>query len=294
MKLPIVISRLSNLSFFIQKIHRKKYNSGEFNLQEYLSDREIGFLFYGKDEDEIWNKVNKYKTKKDLSKIKESVADFEAGFSIYWNTKSKNLLSWERYFQNNRKVFWEIINNIQKITNVKDFPFSETSIYLVSDPTSNAECINAWVSCTPTENFVVVEIPSTLKTPNDLFPIGILSHEFLHVILRRNKKIMIQIQEIAEKNAELFKAIPERYLSTKMIFEELLVSSFLPEGYLREIHLNMKISNYDLSAINDFIEWRRAIAANSRSIAKEYTENELQIDEKYLITILSFVKKNTS
>ncbi len=294
MQLQIVISRLSNLSFFIQKIHQKKYNAGEFNLQEYLSDRETGFLFYGKDEDEIWNKINKNKSKKDLRQVKESIVDFEASFSIYWNTKSKNLLSWKKYFQNNQKVFWEIINSIQKITNVKDFPFSETSIYLVSDPTSNAECINAWVSCTPTENFVVVEIPSTLKTPSDLFPIGVLSHEFFHAILRRNKKLMIQIREIAENNTKLFKAIPERHLSAKMILEELLISSFLPEGYFREKHLDMKISNYDLIAINDFIEWRRAIAANSRSIAKEYVENGLQIDEKYLMTILSFIKKNTS
>ena len=55
MHLQIIISRLSNFLFYVQKTD--EHNLVKFDLQKYLSDEDINLSFYRKSEDRIWKQI---------------------------------------------------------------------------------------------------------------------------------------------------------------------------------------------------------------------------------------------
>lgn len=138
---------------------------------------------------------------------------------------------------------------------------------------------------------MVVEIPFGLKVTDSLFQIGILAHEYFHLILKQNKKLVLQINQTVEENSSLFKKISGEGISDKMFFEELLISSFIPEGYLSEKYLNFKVAT-DISNPEDLLDWRRLVAFKMCQTAKEYTNDGRQIDKEYLERLIEVIKQS--
>ena len=161
----------------------------------------------------------------------------------------------------------------------------------MSDFKNKDKEINAWFSWTPKESFIVVEIPFGLKIPNNFFPLGILAHEFFHLILKENKIFTAQISKIAGENAKLFTKLSED-IPNRIFLEELIISSFIPEGYLSKKYLNAKFPAFT-SKPEDLLSWRKLVAFKSCEIAKNYINNTKQIDKKYLEHIVNILKQNT-
>ncbi len=289
MHLPIIISRFSNLLFFIQKTN--KHNSIKFDLQKYLSDEEFNLSFYGKSENKIWRQIEKVIGKENAKKIKKSIVPLDRVFVPHWCKTSKNLLLWKRYFQNNQLLFQQTILEVRKLSGIKHFTVSKIPIYLISHPTSNNKEINAWFSWTPKESFIVVEIPPNLKTQNNLFPVSILVHEFFHLMLRENKNLFLKITKIVKGNEKLFTKLGEG-MPNRIFLEELLISSFIPEGYLSEKYFNIKVISY-ISKPKNLLMWRKFIASKLYQTAKKYINDAQQIDEKYLKNLIEIIKHNT-
>ena len=76
-----------------------------------------------------------------------------------------------------------------------------------------------------------------------------------------------------------------------MFLEELLISSFVPEGYLREKYLGIKIPS-PISKPKNLLGWRKLIAFELRKTIKDYLRNARRIDKKYLECIINVVKQN--
>ncbi len=288
MRLPIIISRFSNLLFFIQKTSQSRLAS--FDLQKYL-DENLDISFYGGSESEIWKQISKSIGKRDAEQFKKAIIPIKSVFAPHWEKASKNLSLWEKYFQDNSELFEQIILDIKVLSNVKDFLVSKIPIYLVSDSQSDGKDINAWFSWTPKQSFVVVEIPIGLKVADNLFQIGILAHEYFHLVLKKNKKLVLQINQIAEENNELLEKISKRDVSNKMFFEELLISSFVPEGYLSEKYFGFKVAT-DIYNPKDLLDWRKLVASEMRRLAEKYINNSQQIDKKYLGQLIKVIKQN--
>ena len=70
MRLPIIISRFSNLLFFIQKTSQSRLAS--FDLQKYL-DENLDISFYGGSESEIWKQISKSIGKRDAEQFKKAI-----------------------------------------------------------------------------------------------------------------------------------------------------------------------------------------------------------------------------
>ncbi|MDO8443415.1 MAG: hypothetical protein Q7S78_00190 [Candidatus Azambacteria bacterium] len=169
---------------------------------------------------------------------------------------------------------------MKKLIGIANFTISKIPIYLVPDANSKDKEISASFSWTPKKSFINIEIPLGLEVPNGFFPISILAHEFFHLMLRKNKSLFLEIEKITQENEKLFVRL-SKGMPSRMFLEELLVSSFIPEGYLSEKYLNTK-SPVAISNPKDLLSWRKLVAFKSREMAKNYIDNIQQIDKKYL------------
>jgi len=288
MYLPIVISHLSNFLFFVQKTDTDYLV--KFNLQKYLTDKNINLSFYGNNENKIWKQIEKAIGEQNTKQIKKYTNSLESVFASHWPKASKHLLLWRRYFQNNQQLFQQIIFEIKKLSGVKYFAVSKIPIYLISDHSSKDKEINAWFSWTPKESFIVIEIPFGLRIPNNFFPMGVLAHEFFHLILRGNKNLFSKISKIAKENEKLFAKLSEG-MPDRIFLEELMISSFIPEGYLSEKYFRAKVTTYIVKP-KSLLAWRKFVAFKLYQMVKKYINDNRQIDEKYLQNLMRIIKQN--
>jgi hypothetical protein len=288
MNLSIKVSRLSNLLFFASKTNKADLVSHD--LQKYLLSEQFNLSFYGKSENEIWKQIEKIIGKGKTKEMKKSILSLNLVFIPYWHKASKNLFLWKQYFQKNQYLFQEVIIKLKKLIGVKSFAISKIPVYLISDPLSKDKEINAWFSWMPKQSFIVIEIPFNLKIPNNFFPLAVLVHEFFHLILRKNKNLFLKITDIAKKNDKLFAGRVED-MPNRIFLEELLISSFIPEGYLSKKYFNTKIVSYT-SKPKDLLEWRKFVAFKLYQLAKKYIDNNRQIDENYFKYLIRAIKQN--
>lgn len=288
MRLPLIISRLTNLLFFIQKTGQ--HFLVKFNLQKYLSDENFNLFYYGKTENKVWEQIKQSIGKQNTKQFQKAIALMEPIFTTHWRKTSEHLFLWKKYFENNQPLLQQIISDIEGLSGVEKFNIYKIPIYLISDSLSKDKEINAWFSWTPRESFIVIEIPFALKPPNNFFPLSILAHEFFHLALRKNKNLLLKIAKIAEENEKLFTKLEEG-IPNRIFLEELLISSFIPEGYLGEKYFDNKIVPY-ASKPKGLLKWRKFVAFKLYQTEKKYINNAQRIDEKYLKSLIRIIKLN--
>lgn len=289
MRLSLIISRLTNLLFFIQKIDN--HCLVKLDLQKCLVDEDFNLFFYGKNENKIWEQIEQSIGKQNTKQFQKATTSTESIFTPHWRKGSKHLFLWKKYFQNDQLLFQRIISDIKKLSGIKKFNIQRIPIYLISDHLSKDKEINAWFSWAPKESFIVVEIPFGLKAPNDFFPLSILAHEFFHLTLRKNRVLFSKISETAEKNKKILTKLSGGMLN-RIFLEELLISSFIPEGYLSEKYLNTKVVPI-VSRPKGLLMWRKFVAFKLYQIAKKYINDAQEINEKYLEDLVGIIKQNT-
>jgi len=288
MYLPIIISRLSNFLFYVQKTN--EHNSVKFHLQKYLLGENLNLFFYGESENKIWKQIKELIGEQNTKQIEKAIILSASVFTSYWHKAYKHLSLWERYFQDNQILLQQIIINAKNLIGIKHFAVSKIPVYLISDPKSKDKEINAWFSWTTKKSFIVVEIPFGLRMPNNLFPLSVLAHEFFHLMLRKNKNLFSKICNTVKGNKKLFTKLSEG-MPNRIFFEEMLISSFIPEGYLGEKYLNTKVVAYN-SKPRYLLAWRKSIAFSLYQTAKEYISNDKQIDKNYIQHIIEVIKQH--
>ncbi len=287
MNLSIKISRLSNFLFFIQKTDN---TSVKLDLKKYFSNNDMELLYYEKNDNKIWEQIKKTIGKQNQEEFKKNISPLEFIFAKHWNKEEKILFSWKKYFQDNKGPLQQIIFDIEKLSGIKNFKLSQVPIYLISDPSLSDREIHAWFSWTPEKSFMVVEIPHRLKPTLDYcFPISILAHEFFHLMIRENKALFSKIDRIASDNKELIKKLSNN-MPPRLFVEELLVSSFIPEGYLSEKYFNNQICK-DQSRPKSLLSWRKLAAFKLRDLAKIYIDRRQCIDNQYLKNLMEVIKQ---
>lgn len=292
MKLSINISSTSSLFVFVQKAKRRQ--SSFQDLWKYFAEEEQGeLLFYGRNKKAIIKQLENALGKQKNEQFKKTLSAANALFAPQWKETERHLQAWKKYFKKNKKLLQKTLANIEKISGSKKFDYQSAMIQLVSVPGGSAQDLGAWFSWTPKESFIVVEIPIELRAPNNYFPLGIVIHEFFHLILRKNKKLFSEMIREAKKNKKLLiekaKGMPHA-----MFLEELLVSSFIPEGYISERFLNISIRRKIDKEPDDLLDWRRYIAAAMHETAKEYSDSQKKVDKTYLKKIIKKIKNPLS
>jgi len=209
------------------------------------------------------------------------------GLKITISNSARQLLPWKQYLNSNELLLDHVLDDMKHLLSLNSFNISKIPIKLVIDKVNADEEIDAWFSWTPKNRYIVVEIPKNLKMSNNKFYLSVLTHEFFHLMLRKNKALFSEIEKIS-KNNKLIKKLADG-MPNKMFFEELFISSFIPEGYLSEKYFDIKIKKFSKKP-KDIIDWRKFVAYKMRNISKEYLEKRKKIDKEYLNEVMSILK----
>jgi len=202
--------------------------------------------------------------------------------------KDKKLQKYTNQLKQNWDLLESIIINMYSLCNINNFS-DNIPINLIYG--KNNEEIFAWFSWTPKNSSITIEFSKSSK-PEKGFLIIVLIHEIFHLMLRKNKKLMQKISEYSESNKSILKKIKEKELPFRIILEELIISSFIPEGYLSKKYFNKQIKKTPNKFLhNDLIDWRKYIAYKMQKYAKLYFDKKQTIDDAYINKIIDLIKK---
>jgi len=261
----IKISKNPNIFYLI---HSKKGPKELKLIAENLTKKHLDILFF---ENNTWKRLE--------SKIDQKIfLKFRASFNLLLVSNKEELASqkaflsvWKQYFNRNVKVIKKILEIEKRLTDTKNKKILNTDIFLVIKHDKSE--LGAWFSYSKNKKFIVIEIPIDHMPKNeDLFPCAILLHEFFHLLIKENKELWKTVYALR-------KEMP--------IFEELLISSFMPEGYLSQAYLGTEALKYN-SEPKSLVDQRRFIANKMFDYAKNYVENNKKIDKKYLNKLMQF------
>ena len=187
----------------------------------------------------------------------------------------------------NSEILNRLLSKIFLLCQISNFN-DPTKINLIYKKTNQE--IFAWFSWTPQDSFITIEF-NKLNKIDDQFIILVLAHELFHLILRKNKNLVRTIIKYSKLHTSCLQQIKETRLLPKIILEELIISSFIPEGYLSKKYFNKSIKKISKFLYNDLIDWRRYIAYKMQFYAKTYLKNKQTIDNNYIEKIIKLIEE---
>lgn len=265
-----------------------KLNSEEKNklkqfsgiLQQAEDNLELEFLFR--------NSATKstLKNQKEIEEIFKILSHFESRFDLIWKSEKKKLKAIAGKISLDNPQIKENLKIIKNLCGLSESQLPEKIILklLISVP---KEC-QAW-SFT---NTIALECSGLNEEISCLY--NIFLHECFHILLKQNEKLFNNFLDIIaanrntiEKNGEL------KIWGAEIVFEEALISSFLPEGYLgQKIGFNCQKNN----KVNILEKLRNFCQFEIFDSAKDYVENSRGLDKNYFLkiekTIKYFIEKN--
>lgn len=288
MELRFIISRSANLFMFVQR--GKTLQPGLGELREYFGGKEnVEVLFFGENKKTTMCRWLEVIERGKRDEFKKTFNKANTLFAFQWKKTEKHLQKWKRYFKKNKKIMLEVLSCIEKVNGLKRFDYENVPIYFISIPGNNEKDLGAWFSWTAKERFIVFEIPEGLEVAKDYFPVSVLVHEFFHLMMRKNQKDFSVLIDIAKKNKTLL-AGKAQGMPHRMFFEELLVSSFIPEGYINERFLKIPVEKKNTKKPEDLLDWRRYAAIEMREVVKKHIDGREKIKESYLKKLIKEIK----
>ncbi len=290
MSLSLSIPRLSNFLSFLRHADSKNLPRGGYSFRKLFSEEDIDTLVYGQD-DEVQEQIKGRIGIDETKNFEDFLRTAEPFFSSYWDSALKKLSEWERYFRNHERLFADVFPHVEKICGVRNFDVSAVPVYLVADFSHDDTELDAWFSWSPERTFVVVEIPLGFRVPASTFPVGILVHEFFHLALRRNSDLLSYIREVAERNEEVLRDVSDG-MPIGLFLEELVVSSFVPEGCLGREYFGTEVV-VGIGKPQDMVDWRRFAASELHETASDYVHHGRTLDANYLAALVRVVKRDS-
>lgn len=247
------------------------------------------WLFIFEEKDKVWYEIEKRLNKSDFRILKQIFVLFNKKFNLIWEEEEKKLEKISKHINKNKKQIDKNLLIIKKLTGVKKNNFL-IKIHLLMD--SSKKEAQAWSN----KNNIILECSNCLAKKKLPYLINcILMHELFHFIIKKNKKLFNNILSSSKK---IKSYLPKNLTGwdAKIIFEDALISSFLPEGYLAEkfCKINSKKENkkeLHTKKNNNFTRLRNFCALENYEIAKKYVKKEKIIDKNYLNKIIDCIKK---
>lgn len=263
MQVKYIISKTTHHLFALRKSSSLRDQSLKANLLKEQNE----YLFFANNQTELWRRLKNNFSETEIKRLKNNFVTSQNDFEKEWQILFQQLQIWKIYFQKNNHILKKILLHFAALTHNN---LRSINVFLL---VNDSKDLHAWFSWTETETFIVLEIPKQADA-HGLFPISVLGHEILHILLRKKKKFNQLIAATARDNQ-----------LEKMFFEELVVSSFLPEGYLSHLCCNTTIPD-NAQKPQDLLSWRRYVAKYMANITKEYIESARKLDQHYLDAVI--------
>jgi len=246
-------------------------------LQNSKNNLEIVFLF-GKNTEGF--------PKKETEEISEILKFFKERFDLIWEEERKKLKNMVDSFGSETRVIKNYLPIIQRLCGLSKNKISNVNLkLLISGPNE----YQGWSY----KNTIILECSGWYSFPVEELYLVFL-HELFHILFKNNKDLFEIFKNITKLNSKIINSSGIfRKWGAEIVFEEALISSFLPEGYLGQKLYPQDTENKkkdDLSNLRNFCQYELF------DLAKDYTESGKMLDEKYFLEIIGsigrFLKKN--
>lgn len=194
------------------------------------------------------------------------------------NSKSKSL-----------EFYLAAIDKLTGVTKGSVF-HQKIPVHLVMSSKSQKDQVG-WFSILDGQADLVLECSGVAKTQQSFLELIIL-HEYFHLALRQNEKLFAYIRDHAKMPSQVLRLMAKELLPSQVI-EELLISSFVPEGYLGALVGKKMVgvaSSIKKNNAISFVLARRFFAYKLRLLAKDYIEKNKPIDDNYLRSLTELIK----
>lgn len=252
----------------------------KFSTLHKTSDPLLFLLFFDSRYSNPWKMVSKkigYQKEKELKNILDY---FDARFQKLWKVEKPKLETFRIKFMRSNISTGTTIKNIARLCGIKGKRMQRIACFLGMGASSVPDA-NGWTS----DNTIVLECSGwPVKRTKEIHQ-EIIPHELFHILLRNNNRLLKKLRELAAENEPSLAKINFEGYSSRMAFEEIILSSFIPEGYL--IHKKIKPLG---RKPKDFQMVRRQFAYLFRDEAKKYVTAEKSIDETYLERAMKEIK----
>ena len=262
------------------------------NLQQELAHPDL--IFTARNDREVWGIMNKISRRGELEKFRQSSLKISKKLDGIWYDIKDSLKNTKKYLNKNETIMNQTAQSISNLTATDNDKIKNTPVHLML----NFHDLNnwaGWFSYTPKNQSIVLE--AALKTSaKNLFPLAIFCHEIFHLEIRRNHGLYQLIKKTAGENSNLIKEVGYKNGNPSMILEELIVSSFIPEGYLGQKYysLSLKKISGDIKPSKDLLQFsktRKQCAYIMRDIARKYTINKRPIDKNYIDELIGRIRE---
>jgi hypothetical protein len=235
------------------------------------------------------NTLKKRIGKQKLKSLRNIFDDFSPRFETIWRKKNNRLLKTKLVVSSDIKKIKDSLKTVGILCGMPKIKTKSLSVYLIMGSEVKGD-MSGWYSLMGNRMDLALECSNTLDKESKNFLKMILIHELFHYAIRKNAKILKTLDNLSIKNkAWLRKAW--RNIQPWHSLEELLVSSFVPEGYLKEKYFNLTIKPTNLKKISNFVYARQYVGYKMKEFAKSYIETGKLIDVDYLEILLNDVHK---
>jgi len=246
---------------------------------------------------EFYEKLKKEFGQDKTKQIKKTLNHFSKRFDIIWSWDKVKMDKITLEIRERKAKINLIIGDILKLCGLtQDDNLWDIKIHFFLSSNHKSDRI-AWTSWMPHDSSIILECSGWPQREMNELAYSILPHEYFHLILRKNKELFSDLQLFINRHNKLVKNIGVGDMDTGMIFEEILISSFLPEGYLSEKHLGFNVKKripkiLNSKKINLLARVRYEYALLLYDMAKEYVNGDKILDDGYFEEIISGLQKN--
>jgi len=323
MKFKVKYTKLGNQFFFISNLTewhfscRKSYNrkwieeTGPLNYQEKEALREFSrimrkYTFRQKNKVDVylgipfitfsnilvWKKIIKWVNKKEYPRIKEIFAIFSPRFEKIWQSNYKRLneikSKLKRELGKEKNI--EILKIFSTLFNNKELLNKDIEIYLLLSP--QKEWMGGGANIGPKS--ITLEC-SDIKGNNLSRSLLIIFHEIAHLFEQKGFNLLLKryINNLNKEEKERIKKskVYQEVKDTKIIINEMTVSSLLPEGYLSKRLTGKKILKSPVKKQRTFKGLRHYAAYCLYPLIKEYVEQQKPFDDIFIQKTFQLFKK---
>lgn len=252
-----------------------------------FGDKFWGKVFLVQPDAQVWEEAKKWFSPEEVERFRVISDIFLPRFEILWTTDQDLLVKWKKLLKDYLKKLpsKNIIDSLDTLFGEKTVHLSETVILLANIPSKRASG-----GSNAGSDVVTLEISRT--APESIRPAAqTLWHEIAHKWEQGDYCELLSrfLASNGDVNSPI-KGVPLRN-----IFNEAVMESLLPYGYLAEKHFSFPCSDYfqksNFLPVSEpsMSSWRSFTGKNLRYLAKEYDEQGKAIDEKFLEKVMESI-----
>lgn len=252
----------------------------------------VEIIFLEHSDDELQRRLESEYGNNDASIILKAIRSFAPRFELFWATALPRLELIREYLVSHVSTIDNALADVERLCGLGlDVSLLRNTPLYLAIASSHPNDLVGWFSHSNSRNTFVLEFCDDVSVVSGFLE-AVIVHEMFHIGLRQNDKLMSHIHSIGAQAHDEIPVVDD--MKPERVYEEILVSSFTPEGAIAEKHFG-KVMPLDKPKIDfsggKLVLLRRRVAGYLSTIAREYIDSGKTIDDDYFAALLEGIKK---